>query len=174
MEIALRSPYHLGPIQKSDKVAYLAHLADKEIYDWTLRIPYPYKAEDADWWLNHVAQETDRVGKVVNFALRDAKLLIGGCGFNDYAPGSHRAEIGYWIAKPYWGKGIMPLAVEAVARYGFETLGLIRITATIFEKNSQSARVLEKCGFTYEGFLKNYYLKNGRAIHAKMYSLCPQ
>jgi [ribosomal protein S5]-alanine N-acetyltransferase len=173
MEITLDADYSLSPVGPGDKAAYLIHLADPAIYQWTLRIPFPYRPEDADWWIAYSAEEASRLGQIVNFALREKGQLIGGCGFNDFVAGTHKAEIGYWLAKPWWGKGIMPRAVEAVVRYGFEKLGLIRVTATIFEDNEQSARVLEKCGFEYEGRMRNYYLKDGRALNARMFARFP-
>lgn len=59
------------------------------------------------------------------------------------------AEIGYWIAQDYWGRGLIPEAVEELLRYGFEDLGLKRIWCGYFEGNQKSARVQEKCGFRY-------------------------
>jgi [ribosomal protein S5]-alanine N-acetyltransferase len=160
----------MGPIRASDRDAYVDLLSDRGIFDQTLRIPFPYHPADADWWIAFAAKETERLGRQVNFALREHGRLIGGCGFNDFTDGTHKSEIGYWIGRSWWGKGITPRAVEALVRYGFEKLGLIRISATIFENNQQSARVLEKCGFVYEGWLKNYYLKDGRTINARLFS----
>lgn len=58
-------------------------------------------------------------------------------------------EIGYVLSKAYWGQGLMPEAVSAVIRYGFDTLGLDALTCGHFAQNSQSRRVIEKCGFQY-------------------------
>ena len=77
------------------------------------------------------------------------------------------AEIGYWLAKPYWKKGIMSEAVKKICEIGFNEFGLSRITANVFEQNIGSARVVEKCGFTLEAAcLKNYYKKDGK-LYAK-------
>lgn len=59
-------------------------------------------------------------------------------------------EIGFWIGVPYWGQGLIPEAVRGVIRHGFEDLGLDRIWCGYFDGNTQSRRVQEKCGFTYQ------------------------
>ncbi|MDR0868028.1 MAG: GNAT family N-acetyltransferase [Planctomycetota bacterium] len=58
-------------------------------------------------------------------------------------------ELGYWIAKPYWGRGLMPEAVREVLRHGFADLGLDAIWCGYYAGNEQSRRVQEKCGFQY-------------------------
>jgi len=65
------------------------------------------------------------------------------------------AEIGYWLAEPFWGKGIMTQAVKVLTAYGIHDFGLHRIFAEPYVTNSASARVLEKSGFTCEGILRS-------------------
>ena len=109
----------------------------------------------------------------MNWAIRnEADKLIGGVGLE--GPGldrSHRAEIDYWLAKPFWGRGIMTFAVKAVYQHAIDNLGLGKITAHVFSSNTGSARVLEKCGFEQEGFLKKHFVKDGQFIDAKAYGL---
>ncbi|MEM4663018.1 MAG: GNAT family protein [Candidatus Diapherotrites archaeon] len=61
------------------------------------------------------------------------------------------AALGYWLGKKYRGKGIMSEAVLSILKFGFKRLKLHRIYAKVLEDNAASRRVLEKCGFTYEG-----------------------
>lgn len=56
-------------------------------------------------------------------------------------------EVGYWIAKPFWGRGFAPEAVRAVQRYAFETLGCKALWCGYYEGNNKSLRVQQKCGF---------------------------
>ena len=58
-------------------------------------------------------------------------------------------EIGYVLAKDYWGQGLMPEAVRAVMEYGRNSLGLEAFTCSHFVENNQSRRVIEKCGFKF-------------------------
>ncbi|HEY7425095.1 MAG TPA: GNAT family N-acetyltransferase [Gemmataceae bacterium] len=173
MKLALNDGIHLSEIRPSDKAAYLAHLKEKEIYDHTLRIPYPYTEADAEQWLALAAKTTQQHGQLVNWAIRNEDdYLIGGIGFHGLIPSKpHRAEIGYWLAKPCWGRGIMTAVVRKICAFAFSEWKLVKITAHVFAFNSASARVLEKCGFEQEGFLKKHYLKSGQSVDAKVYGL---
>lgn len=164
---------HLSEIKPADKDALLLHLQEKEIYDRTLRIPYPYTEDDADAWLGIMERTTRERGQPIAWAIRDSHdLLIGSCGFDRQAVcKSHLAEIGFWLAKPYWGQGIMTNVVKTVCRYGFDELGLSKITAHVFADNTGSARVLEKCGFEREGYLRQQFKKDGRLIDGLLYGL---
>lgn len=84
---------------------------------------------------------------------------------------SHRAEVGYWLAKPFWGRGIMTAVVRRLCRHAFDEYGLAKITAQVSLHNPASARVLEKCGFQQEGCLRKHFLKDGRFIDARLFAL---
>src|ERR671922_91264 len=125
MKLDINDQVHLSEFRSSDKGALIAHLNDRDIYDRTLRIPYPYTEIDADEWLTLVAKITQQQGRPVNWVIRSADdAMIGGCGFDGFQVGkSHRAEIGYWLAKPLWGRGIMTVVVQRVCRHAFDDLG---------------------------------------------------
>jgi RimJ/RimL family protein N-acetyltransferase len=173
MTIVVNAQVHLSEFRSSDKPALVQHLNDPDIYDRTLRIPFPYTDAAADEWLALVAKFTAQQGRPVQLAIRSADdALIGGCGFDDFQVGkSHRAEVGYWLAKPFWGRGIMTAVVQRVCRHAFEEFGLVKITAHVFSHNPASARVLEKCGFQEEGFLRKHFLKDGQFLDARLFAL---
>lgn len=81
------------------------------------------------------------------------------------------AELGYYIAEEYWGKGIMTEAVKQVCDYVFQKSDIIRIYGEPFAYNTASLRVLEKAGFQYEGTLRNNAVKNGKVLDMKMYAI---
>jgi ribosomal-protein-alanine N-acetyltransferase len=83
---------------------------------------------------------------------------------------SHRAEIGYWLAKPFWGRGIMTDVVQRLCQVGFEEFGLVKIIAYVNATNPASARVLEKCGFVQEGYLKKHFLKDGQLLDVRLFA----
>ena len=60
------------------------------------------------------------------------------------------AELGYWLAQPYWGQGLMTEVVKALIERAFEELGFERLWAGYYDGNERSRRVMEKCGFTYD------------------------
>ena len=168
-----REGFHLSSVRPDDKFALLEHLKAKEIYDSTLNIPYPYSETDADKWLNRRIESTQRQGKEVTFAVRkDHGEMIGAVGADSFEVGaSHRAEIGYWLARPYWGQGIMTDAVRAYVGYAFDGLKLLRLTAHVLAFNVGSTRVLEKNGFKLEGRLRKHFRKGESLYDAYCFGL---
>jgi RimJ/RimL family protein N-acetyltransferase len=86
---------------------------------------------------------------------RESGTPIGSIGLKtgadtDLTEEADECELGYWLGVPYWGRGIMPEAVEVMLRYGFEQLGMKKIWCGYYDGNEKSRRVQEKCGFRYE------------------------
>lgn len=78
---------------------------------------------------------------------------------SDLAIGDDQAELGYWLAKPFWGQGLMPEAVREVMRHGFCDLGLTAIWAGHYQSNDKSRRVQEKVGLRYQRTIRNRPLR---------------
>jgi RimJ/RimL family protein N-acetyltransferase len=103
--------------------------------------------------------------------LKDTGKFIGTVGFVEWNLRHSRAEIGYSLARPFWGLGLMTEAARAVIDFGFGTMGLNRVEANCFIENARSARVMEKCGMTFEGVLRQYLFVKGQYEDVKMYSI---
>lgn len=71
-------------------------------------------------------------------------------GHTDLTARDDECEMGYWLGKPFWGRGIMPEAVGEMLRHAFEDLGMSKVWAGYYEGNEKSKRVQQKCGFNYE------------------------
>jgi RimJ/RimL family protein N-acetyltransferase len=71
------------------------------------------------------------------------------------------AEIGYWIAEPYWGRGIATEAVRLLKHYAFASFDILRLQAEVFQHNTASMRVLQKNGFMQEAIHHRAVIKNG-------------
>src|ERR1019366_5786205 len=173
MKIVVNKQIHLSEFRLSDKPALIEHLNERDIYERTLRIPFPYTDADAEAFLARVAKATEQHGQPAHFAIRTGDdALIGGCGLNDFEVGkSHQAEVGYWLAKGFWGRGIMTAVVQRVCQNAFEEFGLVKIIAHVVTHNPASARVLEKCGFVQEGLLRKHFPKDGQFIDVKLVAL---
>ena len=155
----------------SDAAALAAALSNKKVQD-NLRdgLPYPYTEQDGTDYISAMllADENDTFA----FAITVDTKVVGSIGI--FRQGNiHRqtAELGYYIAEEYWGKGIMTEAVKQICEYVFDKSDIIRIYAEPFSYNVASCRVLEKAGFQYEGTLRSNAVKNGKVIDMKMYSL---
>lgn len=146
-------------------------LSNRKIQD-NLRdgLPYPYTEEDGAAFISDMLSEDEN--DTFAFAITVDGKVIGSIGV--FRQGNiHRqtAELGYYIAEEYWGKGIMTEAVKQICEYVFNKSDIIRIYAEPFAYNAASCRVLEKAGFQYEGMLRSNAVKNGKVIDMKMYSL---
>jgi len=155
----------LRPYRKGDEESLRENINDKEIYRYTCNIPHPYLKKDAKEWIN---KNTKPNKKEVNFAVDINGKVVGCIGFRNIE--KHKAEIGYWLGKKYWGKGIVSEALKHVSNFGFKNLKLKRIYAPIFVANKRSRRVLEKNKYKFEGKMKNYYMKDGKLIDCLLYA----
>jgi RimJ/RimL family protein N-acetyltransferase len=105
------------------------------------------------------------------FAVANGEKAIGSIGLM-LGRDVHRftAELGYWLAGPFWGRGIMTSAIIAVTEYGFKKFHFNRIYAEPFTTNPASASILEKAGYFLEGTLRASAVKHGKVLDQFMYS----
>ncbi len=155
----------------SDAKDLAAALSNKKVQD-NLRdgLPYPYTEQDGKEFISAMLSADEN--ETFAFAITVDNMVIGSIGI--FRQGNiHRqtAELGYYIAEEYWGKGIMTEAVKQICEYVFANSDIIRIYAEPFAYNIASCRALEKAGFQYEGTLRSNAVKNGKVIDMKMYSL---
>ena len=165
MEVSIRK------WQLSDAKDLAAALSNRSILN-NLRdgIPYPYTERDAQDYISSMlsANENDTFA----FAVLCNGKVVGSIGaFRQGNIHSRTAELGYYLAEEYWGRGIMTEAVRQLCAHLFTATDLLRIYAEPFSYNSGSCRVLEKAGFRYEGTLKNNAFKNGKLLDMKLYAL---
>ena len=145
-------------------------LNNKKILD-NLRdgIPYPYTEKDAKDFIEAMLA-TDKNSTFV-FAIVVDDKVVGSIGvYRKDNVHAQTAEMGYYIAEPYWGKGIGTSAVEKICNYIFTNTNIIRIFAEPFAYNLGSCRILEKSGFILEGTLRKNAVKNGKILDMKMYA----
>lgn len=130
--------------------------------------PHPYTLADADRWLALQAATAKRTA----WAIEVEGQAAGGVGLTPLQ-GIERcmADFGYWLAEPYWGRGIMTEVVQAVAPHAMQAFGLARLESWVFEWNPASMRVLDKCGFVREGVMRASAIKDGQLIDRVLYAL---
>jgi RimJ/RimL family protein N-acetyltransferase len=133
-------------------------------------IPYPYSEKDAIEFITAtLAAEKD---SQYAFAICIDDKAIGSIGVFRKDNVHHlTAEMGYYIAEPYWSKGIMTEAVRQMCGFVFANTDIVRIFAEPYAYNAASCRVLEKAGFQCEGILRQNAIKNGQSVDMKMYAI---
>ena len=156
----------------SDTDSLLRHANNYKIWV-NLRdaFPHPYTRQDARAYIRSVR---DRVPETT-FAIVVDGEAVGSIGFvlrHDVERVS--AEIGYWLAEPFWGRGITTEALVAVTAFAIDTHGLTRIYALPFAWNIGSCRVLEKAGYVLEARLRQSAIKDGKITDQMQYAFIPQ
>jgi len=140
--LALRTPR----LDDAPRLAVLAN--DFDIARMTTRLPHPYGLADAQDFLARTAVQD--LSREVKFAIETADDgLVGVIGL--YPRGPLGPEVGYWIGRPYWGRGLATEAARAVLSWARTVWGRRAVVSGHFTDNPASGRVLEKAGFLYTG-----------------------
>jgi ribosomal-protein-alanine N-acetyltransferase len=153
----------------NDAESLAHHANDRAIWiNLRDRFPHPYTLADAHAWIAHTTSAADST----SFAIDVAGSVVGGIGLrmNDDVE-RVGAEIGYWVGREYWGRGIATDAVRAVTEHAFATHELTRVYALPFADNAASIRVLEKTGYLREGLLRRSAIKDGVVRDQLLYAV---
>ncbi|BFH68950.1 putative N-acetyltransferase YoaA [Paenibacillus dendritiformis] len=102
---------------------------------------------------------------------KSSAKVIGTCGFLQYEKTHRRIELGYDLAPPYWGRGVMTEAARRVLSFGFRDMGVNRIEAKIDPENIASERLLLRLGFQKEGVMRQHEFEKGRYVDIAVFSL---
>lgn len=133
-------------------------------------LPYPYMESHGREYIRAMLDADPNTTFAFAIAVEDK--AIGSIGvFRKENIHFRTAEMGYYIAEPYWGRGLGSRAVGQACRYIFENTDIIRIYAEPFAHNAASCRILEKNGFQCEGILRSNAVKNGAVLDMKLYAL---
>lgn len=161
----------LNELQAGDIPRIVQYASNPQISQFTLNIPHPYSEKDAISWMAQCHQRFQEGTQVV-FAIRLKPELefIGGIGLM-LAKKYHHAEMGYWIAQPFWNQGYVSEALASIMAYGFQKLQLNKLFATHLDQNTASGKVMIKNGMVREGVLKEHIYKNGAYFDLIQYGL---
>jgi ribosomal-protein-alanine N-acetyltransferase len=158
-------------VKEADVTALFAINGDDAV---TRFLPYETWKDraDGDAWFQRTAKRS-AAGEAAQFVivLRETRVLIGTCLLFHFEQQSARAEIGYVLARKYWGTGYMLEAMQALVTFAFEDLGLRRLEAEVDPRNLASARLLGRLGFVEEGRLRQRWARKGDISDAGLYGL---
>lgn len=139
----------LRPWEDGDAAQLYRHACDPEVGP---RAGWPVHKDEADSL--QVIRGVLSAPETYAVVLKETGLPVGSIGLKepevcdeDLPDGAAQKEIGYWVGRAFWGRGIIPEAVRAVLRRGFEDLNCDVIWCGHYDFNDQSRRVIEKCGF---------------------------
>ena len=152
----------LRPFTAGDAGDFLGLASHWDVARMTSDIPHPLTLHDARQWLQPAPGEA-------RFALEENGLLIGGAGYFQHIPGS--VELGFWLGRAYWGRGLATEAVKAVVGYGLVHDSAPAFTSSHFTDNPASGRVLAKLGFEATGTARIRSIARGGDVAAICYGL---
>jgi RimJ/RimL family protein N-acetyltransferase len=162
-------PCRLRPWRLEDLDALVRHADDAEVSRGLRdRFPYPYTREAGEAFLRSCLAPHDDW----RLAIEIDGGAAGGLGFR---PGEdvhrHGAELGYWLARAYWGRGLVEVALRCAVPVAMDQLQLLRLAAGVYANNRRSMRVLEKLGFEREGVNRRAVVKRGELLDVVVYAL---
>jgi ribosomal-protein-alanine N-acetyltransferase len=161
MDFTLR-PWSLNDIESLVKYAGNFNIA-KNMMD---QFPHPCTEENGKAFIEFATKDSP----IHIFAIEVNGEAVGGIGLHPQADVFRKnAELGYWLAEPFWGKGIISRAIPQMLEFGFKTYNIHRIFARPFGINKASQRVLEKTGFVLEAHIKQSVYKNGELLDELVY-----
>jgi RimJ/RimL family protein N-acetyltransferase len=161
----------LRPFTLADAPRVQILAGEYEIALNTALIQHPYPEGAAQTWITENEKEIAE-GKCACFAVvdRGTEILMGAIGFN-LEPKHRRAELGYWLGKPFWNRGFATEAGWELVRWAFQELEYQRVYAHHYARNPASGRVLEKIGMKPEGVQRRHVLKWGEFLDVVNYGI---
>jgi RimJ/RimL family protein N-acetyltransferase len=150
----------------SDADAIAHYCNDRSISKWIPRIPHPYTRKHA---VHYIKEKNKNWKKKTDYeyVIEYNGKLIGTTALR--VREDDRGVLGWWVGKPYRGKGIATEAAKLIMQEGFKTLNLHRIDARFIVGNKASERVMKKLGMKYEAKLRESIKRGGEYLNSVQY-----
>ena len=161
----------LRPYTLDDAPELQRLIGERDVAATLMSVPHPYPDGAAEEWINKQPERAEKGEFQFAITHRAEGYLIGGIGFHAIEREAERAEIGYWIAKQYWGLGYGTEAARHVVKFGFYIMKLNRIHAAHFSNNPASGRIMRKIGMKYEGCRRQHVRKWGTLLDWECYGI---
>ena len=161
----------MRPFRMKDAGEVQRLAGDRDVSKTTLSIPHPYEDGMAETWIaSH--PESLKAGTNIVYAMVEKldDFLVGAINV-DIEQKHRRGEFGYWVGKPFWGRGYCTEAAAVLLGFCFGPLGLHRVHARYLAGNPASGRVMEKIGMRYEGCLRQHVERNGERHDVMSYGI---
>jgi RimJ/RimL family protein N-acetyltransferase len=158
-------------VSSEDLPALFAVDGDEEVVRYTPRTAWKTPA-DGEAWFDRVTANHQK-GEALQFVIVLCESLrpIGTIALFHFNEPVGSGEVGYSLAREFWGKGLTKEAVAAFVNFGFDMMGLQRLDAQLDPRNVASAKVLEYAGFTFEGRQRRNYFAKGELSDTALYGM---
>lgn len=165
--VIVTDSFTLRPFCHSDAESLQKHINNPKVAKRVTNIPFPYTLEHAHVWINSMESWISKSSTRVDFVIDINGEVVGSVAFINLE--LHKAQLSYWLAEDYWGKGIVPEAIKELVSFGFKELKLARIYGHVFPPNKASQRVLEKVGFEREAVIEKEWYRDGKLFDSYLY-----
>ncbi len=182
LESKIKEVFSDPPVLETERL-YLKKISPENAADMYEYSCDPDVVKYLTWSCHSSEKETERYIKLLQkkytqgvfndwgLILKDGGKFIGTCGFTSFDLEKNTAEIGYVLAKPFWGMGLAAEAAARVMEFGFDSFGLSGFCAKCMEGNDASMRVMQKLGMSFEGIYKNSMFIKGSYKTIIVYSV---
>jgi ribosomal-protein-alanine N-acetyltransferase len=165
----MKQKFKLRPWRKEDLSSLVKYANNWSIAkNMTDKFPFPYGEENGKAFINFATKDEP----IHIFAIEIDGQAVGGIGIHPQED-IHRknAELGYWLAEPFWGNGIISAAINEILIFAFNTYVINRVFARPFETNFASQKVLIKNGFVLEWKFEKVLIKDGELLDELVYAI---
>lgn len=161
----------LRKLEEADLADLFAYASDPEVAKY-VTWPVHKSVNDSKQYLKFILKQYD-LGQIApwGITLKHSNTLIGTIDFVSWNTAHHSAEIGYALARQYWGRGIVTEAAKALVDFGFKQMALQRIQARCYVENIGSARVMKKIGMQFEGIARSALYVGDQFHDVRIYAI---
>lgn len=161
----------LRPLTLEDAEDVYAYASDPMVARWVLWHQHSSLSDSVMYVKSVLRKYANGDCAEWGLELKESGRVIGTCGFVNLDTEHRRAEIGYALGQPYWGRGLATEAARATVSFGFRQLNLNRIEARCATLNTPSELVMARIGMRYEGTLRQQLFVKGRFADMKLYAI---
>ncbi len=170
--LVVNSKIELCLLTQSSATAFFALVNEnrellRQCLPWVDQVLTP---EDATTFIE-ASQQKFNACQSMNTAIIYEGDIVGMCGFNNISADDHSVAIGYWLGRSYQGRGIVTTCVKFLTGYAFDQLNMNSVRVAHAVDNKKSSAVVARCGFRYEGTIRNAELVNDAYVDIAMYSM---
>ena len=161
--------FTLRPWEISDLESLVKYANNINIAKYlTNKFPHPYTEIDGKAFIEFANSEDT----IHIFAIDIEGEAVGGIGIHPQSDIYEKnAEIGYWLAEPFWGNGIVSKAINEMLDFAFSTYDIDRVYGMTFQNNTGSQNALLKNNFVFEAHLKRTVFKNNEYLDEHIYGI---
>ena len=163
---------NLRTLVPSDARSIFENANDKNVSLYMGHMPYPYRLKDAGKFICRVQKVTkNKTGYRFGIEDKVTGKIIGSIGADNVDRQNKNVMIGYWLGKKYWHQGFCGEAVNLFLKFLFEKIKVNMVYAYAMKPNVASQKLLLKCGFRYDGKIRQRYLRKGKYLDSLCYTI---